>query len=217
MLEATDRARKELGGLQVRWCQVERAGEPKGDLPDPETVVAPKSAEELSDEPVADAYRSLFWALDIDPTKQRPAGEALARRVLRDGDLPSIHPLVDAYNLASAATLVPISAFDLDRLSSELVLDLADEDERFDPIGGEPTKVEEGRPVWRDDEGVVSLTGYRDGQRTALRAESEEAILVGVGPRAAGPRVLPEAFRLVEQYISVAGWRMVTSPKALQL
>lgn len=217
MLEATDRARSELEGLQVRWCQVERAGEPKGDLPEAKTVVPNTSREELADEPVAEAYRRLFWDLDIDPTKQRPAGEALARRVLRDGDLPSIHPLVDAYNLASAATLVPISAFDTDRLAPELVLDLADEDERFDPIGGEPTTVEADRPVWRDEKGIVSLTGYRDGQRTALREASEQAILVGIGPRAAGPRVLPEAFRLVEQYISVAGWRMVTPPKALRL
>ena len=38
--------------------------------------------EKLRDDPDFRAYRDFFWRLGIDPTKNRPAAEALIRRVL---------------------------------------------------------------------------------------------------------------------------------------
>lgn len=55
----------------------------------------------LKDDLTVKAYRSLYWKLDIDPTKTRPAGEALLRRVLHGEQLPNVSTVVDAYNLAS--------------------------------------------------------------------------------------------------------------------
>lgn len=217
MLEVSEAARSELEGLRIRWTVLERAGEPEGSLPDASAAVPKRDPDALSEDPVAKAYRELFWDLGIDPTKQRPAGEALARRVARDDRLPRILPVVDAYNLTSAATLVPLSAFDRASLKAPLTLDLAGEGERFDPIGGEPTKVEEGRPVWRDEEGIVSLLAYRDGDRTALDEGTKAALLVAVGPRVAGPRVLPEALRKIEQYASIVGWTFSTTPETIAL
>ena len=74
-------------------------------------------AELLRYDPVVRAYRDLYWSLNIDPTKIRPAGEALLRRALRGDDIPSISNVVDAYNLASLETIVPLSGFDLDLVS----------------------------------------------------------------------------------------------------
>jgi DNA/RNA-binding domain of Phe-tRNA-synthetase-like protein len=63
------------------------------------------------------AFRDFYWKLDIDPTKTRPSGEALLRRVLHGEELPNISTAVDAYNLASMKTIIPISGFDLDRIA----------------------------------------------------------------------------------------------------
>jgi len=58
--------------------------------------------EQVKDHPVFRAYRDFYWRLGIDPTKDRPAGEALVRRILSGRPLPTINSAVDCYTLASA-------------------------------------------------------------------------------------------------------------------
>lgn len=217
MLEVSDAARKRLAGIRFKWVPLERTGRDAGSLPAPERVVPPRDPDALTDDAIVQAYRSMFWDLDIDPTKQRPAGEALARRVADGEGLPSILPLVDAYNLASAETLVPVSAFALDAVEGSLTVDVAGDDESFDPIGGEPTELDAGRPVVRDEAGIVSLLAYRDAQRTALSDATDEALCLVCGPTEAGPRILPEVFRKLETYASIVGWRFSRMPESLEL
>ncbi|MCD6591402.1 MAG: hypothetical protein J7K78_00090, partial [Thaumarchaeota archaeon] len=50
--------------------------------------------EDLKDEPLIRAYRDFFWRIGIDPTKIRPASEALIRRILSGKGLPRINTLV---------------------------------------------------------------------------------------------------------------------------
>jgi DNA/RNA-binding domain of Phe-tRNA-synthetase-like protein len=77
-----------------------------------EEVRAKYNIETLKNNPTVRAYRAFYWRLDIDPTKTRPSGEALLRRVLHGDELPHISTIVDAYNLASMKTIIPISGFD---------------------------------------------------------------------------------------------------------
>jgi DNA/RNA-binding domain of Phe-tRNA-synthetase-like protein len=139
-----------------------------------------RSREDLKAAAVAQAYRSWFWSLDVDPTKRRPAGEALGRRLAADG-LPTIYPLVDAYNQASAVSLVPLSAFDRDALVGDVRLDLPDPDEHLDALGeNEPVDPTGRHPVWRDERGPIGLAAYRDARRTALGEGTTRALVVTV-------------------------------------
>ena len=52
--------------------------------------------ETLKDEPRLRAYRDFFWRVGVDPTKVRPAAEALLRRVIQGKPFPRINALVDA-------------------------------------------------------------------------------------------------------------------------
>nr|WP_301287551.1 phenylalanine--tRNA ligase beta subunit-related protein [Methanocalculus alkaliphilus] len=65
--------------------------------------------------------------MGVDPTKTRPAFEALVRRILAGKALPAIKPAVDAYNLRSASSSIPIAAFDAGRLSGDLTMRFAEE------------------------------------------------------------------------------------------
>jgi len=66
--------------------------------------------------PTFRAYRDFFWRVGIDPTKNRPAAEALIRRILGGRTIPRINTLVDAYNLASVKTEIALAAFDANKL-----------------------------------------------------------------------------------------------------
>ncbi|PSG95987.1 hypothetical protein BRD56_12910 [Thermoplasmatales archaeon SW_10_69_26] len=211
MVSATDDVRQRLPDVQLRWAILAREDPPaEAGKPAPAAIeqARQRSLDEVGADPIAETYRSFFWAVDVDPTKRRPAGEALARRS-SEGGLPEIHPLVDAYNRASAATLVALSAFDRDALAGELTLDVADEDEALDALGeADPVQPVGDQPVWRDDEGLVGLSAYRDGQRTALSADSRQAIVVALAPDEVSSERVAEAFTLTEQLAEPAGWHV---------
>ena len=78
--------------------------------------------QQLKDLPSVRAYRDFFWRVGVDPTKSRPASEALIRRVLSGKKIPNINTLVDAYNLASMKTEIALAAFDLDGLKGDLTM-----------------------------------------------------------------------------------------------
>ena len=86
--------------------------------------------------PVVRAYRDFYWRIGIDPTKVRPASEALARRFISSGSLPRINNVVDAGNLASLETLVRIGLYDLGRVRGEMVLRFSQEGESLVDIAG---------------------------------------------------------------------------------
>jgi DNA/RNA-binding domain of Phe-tRNA-synthetase-like protein len=100
-----------------------------------EAVRTKYNIETLKDNPTVRAYRDFYWKLDIDPTKTRPSGEALLRRVLHRRELPCISTVVDAYNLASLKTIIPISGFDKKRLNPPFQIRFARNGEAFTGIG----------------------------------------------------------------------------------
>ncbi|MGH8914295.1 MAG: hypothetical protein ACRDZM_07240, partial [Acidimicrobiia bacterium] len=52
----------------------------------------------LSELPSLSAWRATFSRFGVKPTQYRSAGEALLRRLTKQGDIPSINPLVDIAN-----------------------------------------------------------------------------------------------------------------------
>lgn len=139
------------------------------------------SLEKLKDHPVARAYRDFYWRMGIDPTKVRPSGEALVRRILRGERVPSVNSVVDAGNAASALTLVPIGLYDKSKLVGKLELRLAKPGEEFQPIGGSKKKLEGGEPVLADEIGPIFLYPHRDCERTKIREDTSDVLVVAAG------------------------------------
>ncbi|MEM2300187.1 MAG: phenylalanine--tRNA ligase beta subunit-related protein [Candidatus Hadarchaeales archaeon] len=158
--------------------------------------------EDVKNLPVIRQYRSFYWRLGIDPTKTRPAGEALLRRILLGKDLPTINTLVDAYNLASAETGVAISALDREKIKGELVLRYSRVGELFFGMGM-PASIllDGGRPIICDDEKVVALYPYRDSELTKITEETTKAVLIFCGVPGIENRFLQEVAEKTITYI----------------
>src|SRR3990172_6434844 len=110
-----------------------------------ERVRTAYTLETLKDVPELRAYRDFFWRVGIDPTKTRPAAEALIRRILGGKPLPKINTLVDAYNLASVETRIALAAFAAAQLQGDLVMRMARPGEPFAGIGMDKPAVLTGR------------------------------------------------------------------------
>ncbi len=128
------------------------------------------------------AYRDFYWKLDIDPTKTRPSGEALLRRVLRAEELPNISTAVDAYNLASMKTIIPISGFDSDRIAPPFQVRFAKENETFTGIGMKaPILLKRNMLVLADKKQVLCIYPYRDCDDTKITLKTRNVALIGYG------------------------------------
>ena len=127
-----------------------------------EEVRAKYNIETLKDNPTVRAYRDFYWKLDIDPTKTRPSGEALLRRVLHGKELPRISTVVDAYNLPSLKTIIPISGFNKDLLSLPFRIRFAKNGETFTGIGmNKPMTLTDKTLVLTDENKILCIYPYR--------------------------------------------------------
>lgn len=105
------------------------------------------------------ALRKLFRAAGTDPTRYRPASEALLRRVLKGEDLPAIHPLVDINNCLSVELAVPCCMMREESFTPPMVLRAGLPGESYESLRG-PFNLE-GKPLLLDAEGPLDtpITG----------------------------------------------------------
>jgi DNA/RNA-binding domain of Phe-tRNA-synthetase-like protein len=158
--------------------------------------------ESLKDIPTFRAYRDFFWRVGMDPTKNRPAAEALIRSVLRGRSLPRINTLVDAYNLASMKTEVALAAFDSDKLKGGLLMRFADEGEEFFGIGMKgPIYLQGMETVISDVEKLVAIYPHRDAENTKITEATRKVLLLVCGVPGVSEEVLQDAARVATNYI----------------
>jgi DNA/RNA-binding domain of Phe-tRNA-synthetase-like protein len=113
------------------------------------------------------ATRRVYKACGKDPSRYRPASEALIRRILQGKRLYQLNTLVDLVNLASIAYGYSIGGFDADKfVGEELVLGVGKEGEPYEGIGRGPLNIA-GLPVYRDAQGGVG-TPTSDHERTKM-------------------------------------------------
>jgi len=159
--------------------------------------------ESVKDEPIFRAYRDFFWTIGIDPTKTRPASEALTRRVLAGKKLPTINTLVDAYNLASIKSKIAIATFDKDQLEGELFMRFAKPDEQIVGIGMEkPLVLKGGEIVLSDSVKLVAVYPYRDADNTKVTEKTKNVTLVLCGVPGIHKEVLEVASDVAREFVT---------------
>lgn len=165
-------------------------------------VKARYDLESLKDVPAFRAYRDFFWRVRIDPTKNRPAAEALIRRILRGRSLPRINTLVDAYNMASITTEVALAAFDSDKLVGSLRMRAADAGDEFIGIGmTAPMRLQGGEIVVTDAEKLVAIYPHRDAESTKITATTKNVLLMVCGVPGIGEKALLDAAQVAKEEI----------------
>jgi DNA/RNA-binding domain of Phe-tRNA-synthetase-like protein len=163
----------------------------RGNEPWPQTVAAIDTLEgRLADgtwqpadesDPRIEAWHTAYRSFGTNPRRIRPSVDALGRRFAKKGTLPRINPAVDSYNLVSARHSLPAGAFDLDRVTGDVLIHYADSTESFTPLG-EPDTVEHPKPgeiIYSDATGVLTRHwNHRDAHRTRVTEDSTHVAFV---------------------------------------
>jgi DNA/RNA-binding domain of Phe-tRNA-synthetase-like protein len=159
--------------------------------------------ESLKDVAIFRAYRDFFWKVGIDPTKIRPAAEALVRRILAGKSIPNINNVVDSYNLASIKTEVALAAFNRDELNGSLLMRTADRGERFLGIGmSEPMELNGGEIIISDKEKLVAVYPYRDADRSRVSAATTNLTILVCGVPGVDEEILADAGKVALDFVA---------------
>lgn len=133
--------------------------------------------------------------------------ENLLKRVLKGNPVGSITSSVDLYNAISLKYALPVGGEDIDAFVGDLRLGLTEGGDAFSPLGeDEDDPTLPGELCYRDEAGAVCRCfNWRDGQRTALKDDSENAFLivesVDAARRADLEAALDEFAGLMERYL----------------
>jgi Uncharacterized conserved protein len=136
--------------------------------------------ENLSTHPDVARWRQVFSSMGVKPSKYRSSLEALLRRVLKENALWTVNSVVDLYNCVSVRTLLPMGAFDLDKVRGDLALRFGRPGEIFSPLGkGDVEEVFPEHVVYADAEKVCCwLWNHRDSRLVGLDETSRRAVFL---------------------------------------
>lgn len=153
---------------QELWDEIEMLGEKYKE------TLTTESLKEISG--IA-ATRKVYRTCGKDPSRYRPASEALIRRMLQGKKLYQRDTLVDLVNLASIAYGYSIGGFDADKFEGDtLTLGIGKADEPYEGIGRGTINIE-GLPVYRDLRGGVG-TPTSDNERTKMGIQTTHLVVL---------------------------------------
>jgi DNA/RNA-binding domain of Phe-tRNA-synthetase-like protein len=130
--------------------------------------------------PEIQAWRRAFTAMGLRATQYRCASESLLRRLRRDGELPTVHPLVDVCNAVSAAFAIPVAALDVARIDGDLEVRRATGAERYLSFGGDQEHPAPGEVTFADTGGNAHARRWTNRQSglSAVTAGTTTALVV---------------------------------------
>jgi DNA/RNA-binding domain of Phe-tRNA-synthetase-like protein len=131
------------------------------------------------DRPPIAATRRAYRALGDDPTRYRPANEALMRRVLSQSVLPQINSVVEINNYVSLWSGFAIGCYDLARISGAVVARRGLPGEQYTPIG-KPAVDAAHRLVLADAQGIFG-SPTADSQRTMVTPATRHVLFAIFG------------------------------------
>ncbi|TFG17677.1 MAG: hypothetical protein EU530_10270 [Promethearchaeota archaeon] len=150
--------------------------------PETQRINKQYTIENVKEDPIIAAYRSFYWThLKIDPTKIRPSGEALVRRILQGKTLPKMSYFVDAYNWASCSSLIPIGSYDLDTFHSPITIRFGKIGEKFNAIGGKERVMNGNEILTAGEDRILSQFPYRDADATKITTSTKNLIILSMG------------------------------------
>ncbi len=135
------------------------------------------TTESLKEMASISATRRVYKACGKDPSRYRPASEALIRRALQGKELYRLNTLVDLVNLASIAFGYSIGGFDAEKFAGDtLTLGIGREGEPYEGIGRGMLNIQ-GLPVYRDAKGSVG-TPTSDNERTKISEHTSHLVVL---------------------------------------
>jgi len=154
----------------------------------------------ISEVPGVQEARHLFRLMGIEPTKHRPASEALLRRALKDKPLYSVNSLVDVCNWCALDSLLPNGVYDYAKINGNITLRAGLEGEEYFGLTHEVVHLA-GRYTLADDEGPFG-SPKTDSVRTAVDLNTHSVLIVVYATRDFPAQQFNRCIRLLAERVT---------------
>src|ERR1044072_36091 len=144
-------------------------------------LAAAESAVRINPPADTTAVRTMYKRVGIDPTKTRPASEALLRRVRKGDTRPRINSMVDVCNWCSFEFQLPYGLYDAARIEGDVTLRIGREGESYPGMRKDDVHV--GGPIALVDAVGPFGNPTSDSARTMVTTETTRGLLVVFAPR----------------------------------
>lgn len=151
--------------------------------------------QKLSEHPNIAAWRKAYTVFGAG-SDYRSSVEAITKRVIKGGQIPSINTIVDLYNVTSLKYSVPVGGEDTRSVKGDVSLTRAKGDEKFVALGMEendPPKAGEVVYVDESNEVLCRRFNWRESEKTKITPQTFDAILYIEGLPPVGEVELKEA------------------------
>lgn len=165
--------------------------------------------------PEIQAWRRAFSRMGLKPTQYRCAAESLLRRFRKEGELPALHPLVDACNAVSLAFAIPIAVFDLAQVAGSLQVRPAVGDERYLSFGAELEQPDAGEVIFADEHGHAHARRWchRQSARSAIQPGTRHVLVVAEAMHSSAAADLARLQATLEGLLGTLGAKVLASAR----
>lgn len=165
------------------------------------------TSETVLESPAVKEWRNAFQRFGVKPSKYRSSIEQLYRRALKQEIIETSLPLVNLYCYVSLIEMVPMGAYDLEKVEGDIVIRLSKENETFLGIGDTtPLIANPGVVVYSDDGGIICWAwNHRDAARVSLSPNTNRAIFFADSSSHESESRAESAITLLAEAISATG------------
>jgi len=159
--------------------------------------------EELKTQPIIQGYRSVLEKAGINPNKFVNSMEAMMKRVLKGGQLPTINSLVDLCNAISIENQVSLGGHDLADIHDDLSVGFTKGGEKFLPFGAEEYEtVEAGELVFTSGDVVQTRKWvWRQSELGKMTLDTKDVFFQLTGFDDSPESPLPKALDALEEIL----------------
>jgi len=152
---------------------------------------------QISEHPRIKMWREVYSAFGSKPSKYSCSIEAMIKRIMKNEIIPEINDVVNLYNFISLKHLISVGGDDADKIDGEVVLSIANGDEKFIEIGKtESNPPDRGEVVFKDDKDILGRRwNWRQGDKTKITKESRNVNLQIEGVYLVARKEIEEAGR----------------------
>jgi lysyl-tRNA synthetase class 2 len=125
------------------------------------------------------AWQEVYRTFGVNPKECRSSVEALVRRIVDNKGIWNISPAVDIYNCASVLSVMPMGAYDLDKVANRNIeIRFGKAGESFIPLGKtEPIPVKPEHIVYATGQAITTwLWNHKDAHETCVDKDTKHAI-----------------------------------------
>lgn len=158
---------------------------------------------EATQDPTIRGVRLFFSRLGIDPTKNRPSGEALIKRIVDGKGLYRVNAVVDVNNAVSLETGCPCGVYDASKLvGTAITIMIGSPGQTYEGIGGNPVNGE-GKILTADSQGVFGGP-VADSKRTSITLETKDVLMLIYHPDSAPIDVLTKGMERAARHMEAS-------------